>query len=201
MEFSYLNIHLIDILVVGLLAFGAYRGYKNGAVVQALDTLSLILGYIITVYFTNRVFYIFSIQGLNAADLFASLFMGIAFTAVMWLAHFIQIKTYQKLSDLKKTLSERLWGLVFGMLKYLIIAGVFVVIIKEVDLYTNFLPRAEKIAPKRGVYRSIMGTATYYLITTVSPSLKFDHNKPEPKVKKQHKYVQPKNVDFFDDQF
>ncbi len=201
MGFSDLNIHLIDILVIGLLAFGGYRGYRNGSIVQGLDTLSLILGYIIAVYFTKKVYFFMSLQGLNAADLFASLFLAVAFVGAMWVSHVIQLKTYQKLAELKHSLSEKLWGLVIGFIKYLLITGVFMVVIHEVDTYTNFLPKAEKVAPVTGSYRSVMGTATYYLITTISPSLKFDFNKPDVTKKKPIKYVQPKNVNFNDDEF
>ncbi len=202
MGFSDLNIHLIDILVIGLLAFGAYRGYMNGAIVQALDLFTLILGFIVVIYATNKIYFIFVVQGLNAADLFASLFLAALFTAAMWMSHVVQIKTAQKLADLKKTLSERLWGLFFGVLKYLLIVGVFMVTVKEIDRYTNFLPRAEKIAPEKGRYRSIMGTAAYYAVTAVVPSLKFEYNKPEaPAKKKRHKYVEPKSLDFNDDDF
>jgi len=202
MGFSDLNIHLIDILVIGLLAFGAYRGYMNGAIVQALDLFTLILGFILVVYATNRIYFIFVVQNLSAADLFASLFLSGLFLAAMWISHAVQVKTAQKLKGMKKTLSERLWGLFFGVLKYLLIAGVFMVTIKEIDIYTDFLPRGEKIAPEKGRYRSIMGTAAYYTITSIVPSLKFETNKPEAPIKrKKHKYIEPKSLDFNDDDF
>ena len=201
MGFSNLNIHLIDLLVIGLLTFGSWRGYKNGSIVQGLDTLTLILGYIIAVYLTKKVYFFLTLQGLNAADLFAALFLVAVFIGAMWISHVIQLKTYQKLAELKHSMSEKLWGLVIGFIKYLLITGVFMVLIHQLDTYTNFLPKAEKIAPQSGNYRSVMGTATYYLITTISPSLKFDFNKPDVIKKKKIKYVQPKNVNFNDDQF
>ncbi len=201
MFFQTVNIHFIDILVVGFLAFGAYRGYKYGWIVQGLELLIVFIGFYVVAYISHWAFLTFLFQGFNTASLFASLVLSGAFVVVLWLTHIIQITVTNKLNQVKMNIKDRLWGIFFGMVKYLIIIGVFLVTIREIDNYTNFLPKTEKIAPVRGRFRSILGTGTYYMITLMSPSLKYEHNRPVKKIEKPTKYVEPKSSDFYDDEF
>ncbi len=201
MFFQTVNIHFIDILVVGFLAFGAYKGYKHGWIVQGLELLIVFLGFYLAAYLSHQMFLTFLFQGLRTAELFASLILSGAFIVVLWLTHVIQISVTNKISQMEMNIKDRIWGIIFGMLKYLIIIGVFMVTIREVDRYSNFLPKTEKIAPVNGRFRSVLGTGTYYMITLMAPSLKYEHNRPVRKIKQPTKYVEPKSTDFYDDDF
>ena len=201
MFFQTVNIHFIDVLVVGFLAYGAYKGYKHGWIVEGLELLVVFLGFYTVAYLSHQLFLTFLFQGLDTAGLFASIILAGSFIVVLWLTHIIQITVSNRLSQTKMNIKDRIWGIVFGMAKYLIITGIFMVPIRQTDIYTNFLPKTEKIAPVRGRFRSILGTGTYDLITILSPSLKFEHNRPVKKVEKPTKYVEPKSADFYDDQF
>jgi uncharacterized membrane protein required for colicin V production len=200
MLFQSINIHLIDILVIGILAFGAYKGFLNGGIVQGLDLFTLILGFIASVFLTYHFYLMLLNNGLTNADLFAALFLGGVFTASMWAAHVVQISVNKKLSEFKKTLQDRLWGLALGVIKYLLIAGVFMIIVRELDIYTHFLPKTEKIAPQNSYYKSVLGTAAYYTVVTLAPQLKFDANIPaEPQ--KKPPVIKPSNKLYNDNNF
>ncbi len=201
MFFQTVNIHLIDIITVGLIALGAYRGFKLGAIVQALDLLLVIIGFYVLVYFTKQVYLTFLFQGLKTAPLFAALFLGGTFIALLWITALLQKSVNQKLSQIQKSWQDRIWGLILGIIKYILIIGVYMVVVREVDIYSNFLPKTEKIAPVKGRFRSILGTGTYYITTTIAPSLKFDMNQPEKTIKRPTKYVEPPSSDFYDNDF
>ncbi len=201
MFFQTINIHLIDIITIGLIALGAYRGYKLGAIIQALDLLLIIIGFYILVYFTEQVYLTFLFQGLNTAPLFAALFLGASFIGLLWITALLQNSVKKKLDQIKKSWQDRIWGLILGIIKYTLIIGVYMVVVREVDMYSNFLPKTEKIAPVKGRLKSILGTGTYYITTTIAPSLKFDMNKPERTIKRPTKYVEPPSSDFYDNDF
>ena len=201
MFFQTVNIHFIDLLVIGFLAFGAYKGYKYGWIVQGLELLIVFIGFYVVAYLSHQMFLTFLFQGLSTAELFASLVLAGAFIVVLWLTHFIQLTVTKKINQMDMNIKDRIWGILFGMLKYLIIIGVFMVTIREVDIFTNFLPKTEKIAPVRGRFKSILGTGTYYMITLMSPNLKYEHNRPVKKIKQPTKFVEPKSADFYDDDF
>ena len=201
MFFQTVNIHFIDLLVIGFLAFGAYKGYKLGWIVQGLELLIVFIGFYVVAYISHQLFLSLLFQGLRNAELFASLVLAGAFIIVLWVTKFIQLTVTKKINQTDMNIKDRIWGIVFGMLKYMIIIGVFLVAIRQVDIYTNFLPKTEKIAPVKGHFKSILGTGTYYMITLMSPSLKYEHNRPVKKIRKPIKYVEPKSADFYDDEF
>ena len=201
MFFQTVNIHFIDLLVIGFLAFGAYKGYKLAWIILGIDLLVIILGFYVTAYFSNYLFLSLLFQGLDSSAVLASLLLAGSFIVVLWISHLIQNIIKNKIKQLDTNFKDRIAGIILGMIKYLIIIGVFTITIKEIDNYTNFLPKTEKIAPSNSKFKSILGTGVYYMITAMSPAIKFEHNRPLKKSKEKIKYIKPKSSDFFDNEF
>jgi uncharacterized membrane protein required for colicin V production len=194
------NLHLIDLIVIGLLAWGAYKGYKTGGIVQSVAVLGLITGLLVDLYLTKQTYFALIIQQSSIADLIAAIFLGFVFIAAIWFSRYIEGIAARKLSEAQKTLQERLVGLALGMVKYFIIIGIYSVMIYQIDIHSNFLPRAEKIAPAKGP-KSILGTFSYRVTTTVLKSLEFNYNEPERPEEPIDDYIEPAKQDYDDSEF
>ncbi len=194
------NLHLIDLIIIGLLAWGAYTGYKTGGIVQSVAILGLVAGLLLDLYLTKQTYFALIIQQSSIADLIAAVFLGFIFIAAIWFSRYIEGIATRKLSEAQKTLQERLVGLGLGMVKYFIIIGIYSVMIYQIDIHSNFLPRAEKIAPAKGP-KSILGTFSYRVTTTVLKSLEFNYNEPEKPEEPIDDYIEPAKQDYDDSEF
>ena len=135
---------LFDLVIFGLVIWGAYAGYSKGAIVQAISLFALFAGLAISVLVTKLTYSFFIRLESRAPDLFASIVLAFFFIAAIWASNYIRQIVQKNVSELTKGTYNRIIGVGLGMVKFFIIVSVFVLVVYKLDIYGKFLPPSEK---------------------------------------------------------
>ena len=129
----------IDIAIVGLVLFGAIKGFSKGFIVEAASLIALVLGLVGALLFSTRVGelvrqYIDLNQVPPAGVMFIITFIGIII-GVNLLAKFLtKILKLAALGGL-----NRIFGAFFGALKYVLILSGVALILDQFDFLFTFM--------------------------------------------------------------
>lgn len=147
----------VDLVILGILLFGAYNGYKKGLVKGILGTVSIFVGFGVAIFFYNFVYNIVNKQNIsNSVALPAIVFVAI-FVATLILIN-IFAKTLEKIiKGLYLGSVNKLGGIALGMLKYLLIIMALVVIFSRINYLDN-------IANKNSVIYNFLKEFVNYLL-------------------------------------
>ena len=167
-----LNFSLFGLVIFGLWAWGAYRGYKTGAIVMGLSLFAMLAGFVLAAILSKFTYKYFSDQGSKVPDVFGSVVLGIVFIAAIWFSNFIRKAVHIRVQNADKDKSTNVVGAILGFVKYFIIAGVYSIIILNLDYNGNFLPQRDK-----GSY--LMNTSAALLTKSVK-MLRMDYHRQGP---------------------
>jgi membrane protein required for colicin V production len=129
----------IDIAIIGLVLFGAVKGFSKGFIVEAASLIALVLGLVGALLFSTRVGelagqYIDSNQIPPAGVMFIITFIGIII-GINLLAKFLtKILKLAALGGL-----NRIFGAFFGALKYVLILSGVALILDQFDFLFTFV--------------------------------------------------------------
>lgn len=131
-----------DLIVIVPLLWGAFKGFKNGLIIEASSFAALFLGVYGAIKFSG---YISSLI-IKHFDIKDSLLPIISF-AITFIAIVICVHLLAKLLDkLIKAVAlgiiNRIAGIVFGILKFLIIISLVVLILDRLNSKLNFMDPA-----------------------------------------------------------
>ena len=162
-----LLINLFDIIMIFLIAFGAYRGYCQGAIVQSISLFTLLVGLTICV---NIAKFIHNALDANkpSHELVAMMIVAVLFVGAIYLTMKISAIVYKHIMELPKGLINRALGAVFGGMKYFFITAVYLLSLFTVEKHSPFLPDSAKV--------SRFSAASIWLITSIFPYLDFKKN-------------------------
>ena len=134
-----MELSTLDVILIIPLAWGAYKGFKRGLIIEVASLLALILGVYGALNFSE-----FTAKYLNSHFTVDPYWMGIISFTLTFLAIAIAIHLIAKIVD--KTLKfaalgilVRLSGMLFGIMKFAIFLAVMLFIIEEFNLKFNFL--------------------------------------------------------------
>jgi membrane protein required for colicin V production len=134
-----MELSTLDIILIIPLAWGAYKGFKRGLVIEIASLLALILGVYGALNFSE-----FTAKYLNTHLTVDPYWMGIISFTLTFLAVAIAIHLIAKIVD--KTLKFaalgmliRLSGMFFGIIKFAIFLAVLLFIIEEFNARFEFL--------------------------------------------------------------
>jgi len=155
-----LNMNWIDFIIVIILVISLIRGFTDGFVKEAASLAALILGIWGAIRFSNltaeKLYDWFDMTGQYVGIVSFLVTFGI----IVVLIHFIGIFVDKIVKAVALGFLNRLLGLVFGLLKSVLILSVFFVILNAIDARRPFLPK-EKIE----------GSMFYNPISNVAPAL------------------------------
>lgn len=158
-------ISFFDIVMIFLIAVGAYRGFAQGAIVQSISLFSLLVGLTICVNIAKMVHR--SLDPISdIPDLIAMLIVAVLFVGAVYGTMKISNVVYRHISDVPKGFTNRVLGATFGGIKYFFIAAVYLVTMFKVDDHAKFLPDSAKA--------SRFSNASKWMITSIFPYLKMD---------------------------
>ncbi|MBO7597951.1 MAG: CvpA family protein [Bacteroidales bacterium] len=165
-----LLINLFDIIMIFLIAFGAYRGYCQGAIVQSISLFTLLVGLTICV---NIAKFIHNALDANkpSHDLVAMMIVAVLFVGAIYVTMKISAVVYRHIMELTKGLTNRVLGAIFGGMKYFFITAVYLVTLFTIEEHSPFLPDNAK--------KSRFSAASIWLITSIFPYLDFKKNVDE----------------------
>ena len=135
---------LFDLIIFGLVMWGAWIGYSKGAIVQSISLFALLGGLTISVIITKYIYFFFMSVKSPAPDLFASIVLGILFGGAIYGSVKIRKLVQKNVADAKKTIYTKLVGVALGMMKFFLIVSVFTLVTYKLDIYGRFLPPSER---------------------------------------------------------
>ncbi len=167
-----LNFSIFGLVIFGLWAWGAYRGYKTGAIVMGLSLFALLAGFMLAALSAKFTYKYFLEQGSKVPDVFGSVVLGIIFIGAIWFSNFIRRAVHKRVANADKDKSTNVVGAVLGFAKYFFIAGIYSIVILNLDYNGNFLPQRDK-----GSY--LMNTSAAILTKSVK-LLRMDYHRQGP---------------------
>ena len=143
----------IDIIIVLILAWTIFRGFKNGLFIEVASVAALIFGIWGAIRFSGytqvRLVEFFDMQ----TEYLGLIAFAITFIGIVVLIHFLANALDKILKAVALGFVVRILGMVFAALKTVLIMSIILVILNTIDQKIKFLP-AEKIAESR-LYRPV----------------------------------------------
>jgi membrane protein required for colicin V production len=134
----------IDILIIIVLGFAMVRGFINGLVKEVASLAALIIGIWGAIKFSTftaeKLYDYFDLTG-KYVGLISFL---ITFGIIVIIIHFIGLLVNKLMEAIALGFINRLLGIVFGLLKSVLIMSVIFVVFNAIDSHRPFLPK-EKI--------------------------------------------------------
>ncbi len=138
----------IDFIIIVILIFGVARGFMDGLVREVASLAALILGIWGAIKFSTftaaKLYDYFDMTG-RYVGIIAFI---ITFLIIVIVIHFIGILVDKFVTTLSLGFLNRLLGIVFGLIKTVLILSVILVILNAIDSRHAFLPK-EKIEQSR----------------------------------------------------
>jgi len=133
-----------DIIIAILLVIGAFKGFINGFVMQLTSLAALLLGIWVAIRFSDfSATLLIEKAGLNGQYVPLVAF-ALTFIIVMVAVHFTG-KLIDKIFNLPPlSIVNKIFGLVFGMLKYALIISILIVFIEKANHRFHFYTEESK---------------------------------------------------------
>ena len=138
----------IDIIILALVAWALFRGFKNGLFIEIASIAALVFGIWGAIRFSgyvgNRLVEMFDIRG----EYLGLVAFILTFIGIVVLIHFIANAMDKLMKAVALGLVVRLLGMVFAVIKTVLIASIVLVVLSTIDQKAHFLPQ-EKIGESR----------------------------------------------------
>jgi len=133
----------IDFIIIVILVFGLLRGYTDGLVIEVASLAALILGIWGAIRFSTftagKLYDWFDMTG----EYVGIIAFIITFLIIVVAIHFIGVIADRFVCAISLGFLNRLLGMVFGVLKTILILSVIFVILNAIDSKRHFLPRSK----------------------------------------------------------
>jgi membrane protein required for colicin V production len=138
----------IDLIIIVLLILAVLRGFTNGFVKEVASLLALVLGIWGAIKFSSftagKLYDWFDMTG----QYIGIISFLVTFVAIVVIIHFIGVLADKVVSAITLGFLNRLLGMVFGLIKDVLILSVIFTVLNIIDAHHHFLPK-EKIAESK----------------------------------------------------
>lgn len=145
--------NFIDIIILLLLAWSLFRGFKNGLFIEVASVAALILGIWGSIRFSgftaHRLIELFDMQ----SEYLGLISFILTFVIIVVLVHFLAKVMDKLMKAVALGFLVRILGMAFAVIKVVLILSVFFVILETVDQQKKVLPR-ESVESSR-LYRPV----------------------------------------------
>lgn len=158
-------ISFIDVIIVLVLLWAVFKGYKKGPVIQAVSLLIIVIG--IAVFgaaSTSIADYIRDRATVSLENLHHIVF-AVLFSATLWLANFVSAKIEAAQASKPKGIGAISLGIIVSIIKYLYILSIFLLFFAQFDKSYNLMDGTDENRTK--LYTTVKSIAPY-TIKTVS---------------------------------
>lgn len=143
----------IDIIILALVAWALIRGFKNGLFIEVASVAALVFGIWGAIRFSgytaNKLVEMFDLQ----TEYLGLVAFILTFICIVVLIHLLANVMDKLMKAVALGLVVRLLGMVFAVIKTVLILSIVLVILGTIDQKTHFLPQ-EKISESR-LYRPV----------------------------------------------
>ncbi|MGD0341686.1 MAG: CvpA family protein [Bacteroidales bacterium] len=138
----------IDLIIIVILILAVLRGFTNGFVKEVASLLALILGIWGAIKFSSftaaRLYDWFDMTG----QFVGIISFLVTFLIIVVVIHFIGVLADKMISAIALGFLNRILGIVFGLIKDILILSVIFTVLNVIDVRHHFLPK-EKIAESK----------------------------------------------------
>jgi membrane protein required for colicin V production len=136
--------NFIDVLIIVPVIFGAYRGFKNGLVLEVFLLLALFVGLYVGINFSE--FFSEKLKSWFGWDnqYLPVITFSLIFIAIGAMIYFLGITLDKLIKAVKLTLINKIFGGVFSTLKTLYFVSITLILISAYDKGGSFLPESAK---------------------------------------------------------
>lgn len=138
----------IDIIILALIGWAIYRGFKNGLFIEIASIAALVLGIWGSIRFSwftqNKLIEYFDMDG----EYLGLVAFIITFIIIVVLIHFLAKVLDKLMKAVALGFAVRILGVLFAVLKTTLIMSVVFIVLNTIDQKTKFLPE-EKIAESK----------------------------------------------------
>jgi len=138
----------IDIIILAFIAWALFRGFKNGLFIEIASIAALVLGIWGSIRFSwftqSKLVEYFDMEG-QYTGLVAFV---ITFIIIVILIHFLARAMDKLMKAVALGLAIRILGMIFAVLKTVLIMSIIFVVLNTINQKTNFLPE-RKIAESK----------------------------------------------------
>lgn len=130
-----------DIIFLIILIYSAYKGFSRGFIVQLASLAALILGIYGAIRFSDYTSTVL-VERLDLHSPYMPLIsFAITFVAIVIVVHFVARITEKLLQAVALGFVNRILGLLFSLVKTVLILSVLLVFLNSIDRQMNFLPK------------------------------------------------------------
>ena len=130
-------ISFFDIIIVLVLIWAIYKGFKRGPVVHAISLLILIAGIAIFGYMSEGIAeYIRERASVKMPNLHITIF-AILFSATIWLSNFVGDKIEKGAGSKPKGILNIALGILASVIKYLYLLSILLLFVSQTGLYSK----------------------------------------------------------------
>lgn len=143
----------IDIVILALVAWALVRGFKNGLFIEIASVAALLLGIWGAIRFSgytaNKLVEMFDLQ----TEYLGLVAFILTFIAIVVMVHLLANAMDKLMKAVALGFLVRILGMIFAVIKTVLILSIVLVILSTIDQKSHFLPR-EKINESR-LYRPV----------------------------------------------
>lgn len=162
---------VLDILILLIIAWAAYKGFTKGLIVQAATLAALVLGIYGATHFSWYTAGLMHQHLSLKSDYMPLLAFILTFIGIVVLVHLLAKLLDKLLQAIALGFINRLTGAVFSILKMTLILSVLFMVLNTINAHISFLP-AKEVAQSR-LYAPISR-----LVPSIFPMLRFDGEFP-----------------------
>ena len=134
----------LDIIIALPLLWGAYKGFTKGLIIEAASLAALLLGIYGAIKFSG-ITSDFLVEKCNFSSQYLHIIsFAITFILIVIAVHFIARLINKLVKAVALGFVNRLFGVIFGILKWAFIISVLLVVINKVDEKVNFISPEQK---------------------------------------------------------
>ena len=132
--------NFIDIIIIVLLLWGAWKGFSNGLIISVASFLAILLGIWGAIKFSDYSATFLSSHFTITSKYLKIISFAITFIIIIILVHLVARLIDKLLSAVALGFINKMSGAVFGILKYCFIISIFLIILANIDKKIHFIP-------------------------------------------------------------
>lgn len=157
--------NIIDLLILIPLGYAAWKGFQHGIIMELFTLLALLVGIYAGIHFSDMTAtWLRSSLGFQSEYL-SPIAFTITFLGIGAMVYFAGKVVEQMVKVTNLTPVNKVFGIVFALLKMTYFISVFLVLIESYDEKSNFFPKEKKA--ESVLYQPMLGVST-----TTIPALK-----------------------------
>lgn len=136
--------NLLDILIVVPIAFGVWRGFKKGFIIELFTFLALFIGLYAGIHFSDSVSGFLKDQFSIESEYLPTIAFTVTFLLIGAMVYFAGIAIEKAVKAVQLSLPNRLLGAFVGGLKMLIFTGAAILLIESYDEKSDIVSEETK---------------------------------------------------------